>query len=155
MVNVYFLDSSALLKRYVPEIGSALVQSIANPQNQNRLFVAHITWVEICSAVARRQREGSVSDVHANQILMALRAHWGAQYFTAAIDKTIIDLAGQLVKKHPLRAYDAVQLASALSIRDEIKLPSGASFHFLTADDRLLEIAQAENLLVDNPNWHP
>ncbi len=36
-----------------------------------------------------------------------------------------------------------------------LKLPSRASFHFLTADDRLLAIAQAENLLVDNPNWHP
>jgi uncharacterized protein len=155
MVDVYFLDSSALLKRYVPEIGSALVQSITDPQNQNRLFVAHVTWVEVCSAVARRQREGSVSDVHANQILMAFRVHWDAQYFTAAIDETIIELAGQLVKKHPLRAYDAVQLAAALSIRNEIKLPSGAAFHFLTADDRLLAIAQAENLLVDNPNWHP
>ncbi|WP_404785564.1 type II toxin-antitoxin system VapC family toxin [Altericista sp. CCNU0014] len=119
------------------------------------LFVAHVTWVEVCSAVARRQREGSVSDVHANQILMAFRDHWDVQYFTAAIDKTIIELAGQLVKMHPLRAYDAVQLAAALSIRNEIKFPSRASFHFLTADDRLLAIAQAENLLVDNPNWHP
>jgi uncharacterized protein len=52
-------------------------------------------------------------------------------------------------------AYDAVQLAAALSIWNEIKLPSRASFHFLTADDRLLAISQAENLLVDNPNWHP
>lgn len=75
MVNVYFLDSSALLKRYVPEVGTAWVQSIADPQNQNLLFVAHITWVEVCSAVARRQREGSVSGVHANQILMAFREH--------------------------------------------------------------------------------
>lgn len=155
MVDVYFLDSSASLKRYVPEVGTAWVQAITDPQNQNQLFVAHIAWVEVCSAVARRQREGSVSDVHANQILMAFRAHWNAQHFTAAIDETIIELAGQLVKKHPLRAYDAVQLAAALSIRDEINLSSGAAFHFLTADDRLLVIAQAENLLVDNPNWHP
>ena len=155
MVNVYFLDSSALLKRYVSEVGTAWVQSIADPQNQYLLFVAHITWVEVCSAVARRQREGSISDVHANQLLIAFREHWDAQYFTAVINETIIELAGQLVKKHPLRAYDAVQLAAALSIRNEIKLPSRASFHFLTADDRLLVIAQAENLLVDNPNWHP
>jgi predicted nucleic acid-binding protein len=155
MVDVYFLDSSALLKRYVPEVGTVWVQSITDPQNQNGLFVAHIAWVEVCSAVARRQREGSVSNVDANQILMAFRTHWDAQYFTAVIDETIIEVAGQLVKKHPLRAYDAVQLAAALSIRDEIKLPSGTSFHFLTADDRLLAIAQAENLLVDNPNWYP
>ena len=116
MVDVYFLDSSALLKRDVPEIGSALVQLITDPQNQNWLFVAYITGVEVCSAVARRQREGSVSDVQANQILMAFRNYWDAQYFKVAIDATITELAGQLVNKHPLRAYDAVQLAAALSI---------------------------------------
>jgi hypothetical protein len=50
---------------------------------------------------------------------------------------------------------DRVQLASALSVRDGISLPEVASYHFLTADDRLLAITQAEDLLVDNPNWHP
>jgi uncharacterized protein len=155
MVDVYFLDSSALLKRYVPEVGTAWVQSITDSQNQNRLIVAHIAWVEVCSAIARRQREGSVSDVQANQILMAFRFHWNSQYFTAAIDETVVNLAGQLVNKHPLRAYDAVQLSAALSIRNEINPADVTSFHFLTADDRLLAIAQSENLLVDNPNWHP
>jgi uncharacterized protein len=155
MVDVYFLDSSALLKRYVPEVGTGWIQSIADPQNQGRLIVAHIAWVEVYSAVSRRQREGSVSDVRANQILMAFRSHWNVQYFTAAVDETVINLAGQLVRQHPLRAYDAVQLASALSVRDGISLPEVASYHFLTADDRLLAIAQAEGLLVDNPNWHP
>jgi uncharacterized protein len=155
MVDVYFLDSSALLKRYVPEVGTVWVQSITDPQNQNQLIVAHIAWVEICSAVARRQREGSVSNVQANQILMTFRSHWNIQYFTASIDEAVINLAGQLVNKHPLRAYDAVQLAAALSIHNEMNPAGVTSFNFLTADDRLLAIAQAENLLVDNPNWHP
>ena len=75
MVDVYFLDSSALLKRYVSEVGTGWIQSIADPQNQSRLIVAHIAWVEVYSAVSRRQREGSFSDVQANQILMAFRSH--------------------------------------------------------------------------------
>jgi uncharacterized protein len=86
---------------------------------------------------------------------MAFRSHWNAQYFMAAVDETVINLAGKLVRQHPLRAYDAVQLASALSVRDGMSSPDVAAYHFLTADDRLLAIAQAENLLVDNPNWHP
>ncbi|WP_316433832.1 type II toxin-antitoxin system VapC family toxin [Leptolyngbya sp. NK1-12] len=59
MVDAYFLDSSALLKRYVPEVGTAWIQSITDAQNQNLLIVAHIAWVEISSAIARRQREGT------------------------------------------------------------------------------------------------
>ena len=154
MVDAYFLDSSALLKRYVPEVGTTWMQSISDPQSQNLLIVAHIAWVEICSAVARRQREASISSIQANQILAAFRAHWNTQYFIVAIDNTVIDLAGQLVNQHPLRAYDAVQLAAALSLQGQLT-PSNASLTFLTADTRLLAIAQAENLLADNPNLHP
>ncbi|KAM3089841.1 type II toxin-antitoxin system VapC family toxin [Phormidesmis sp. 146-35] len=154
MVDAYFLDSSALLKRYVPEVGTAWIQSIADAQSQNLLIVAHIAWVEICSAVARRQLEGSISSIQANQVLTAFRAHWNSQYFIVAIDHTVIDLAGQLVNQHPLRAYDAVQLASALSLQGQLT-PPNTSLTFLTADTRLLAIAQAENLLADNPNLHP
>lgn len=75
MVDAYFLDSSALLKRYVPEVGTAWIQSITNAQNQNLLIVAHIAWVEISSAVARRQRKGSISNIQTNQVLAAFRAH--------------------------------------------------------------------------------
>ena len=85
MVDAYFLDSSALLKRYVPEVGTAWIQSITDDQTQNLLIVAHITWVEICSAVARRQREGSISNIQANQVLAAFRAHWNTQYFIVAM----------------------------------------------------------------------
>lgn len=155
MVDAYFLDSSALLKRYVPEVGTTWMQSITDAQSQNLLIVAHIAWVEICSAVARCQREASISSIQANQILAAFRAHWNTQYFIVAIDHTVIDLAGQLVNQHPLRAYDAVQLASALSIQGQLASPSVASLTFLTADTRLLAIAQAESLLADNPNLHP
>jgi len=155
MVDAYFLDSSALLKRYVPEVGTAWIQSITNAQNQNLLIVAHITWVEICSAVARRQREGNISGIQANQVLAAFRAHWNTQYFIVTIDNTVIDLAGQLVNQHPLRAYDAVQLAAALSLQGQLSPPNIAFFTFLTADTRLLAIAQAENLLADDPNLHP
>jgi|GEM_PF-2329377 len=55
MVTAYFLDSSALLKRYVPEIGTAWIQSLTLQSNQNLLIVARITWVEV------RQRIGSSS----------------------------------------------------------------------------------------------
>ena len=155
MVGAYFLDSSALLKRYVLEIGTGWVQSITDAQNQNLLIVAHIAWVEICSAIARRQREGNISSTQANQVLTASRTHWNTQYFIVAIDNTVIDLAGQLVNQHPLRAYDAVQLASALSLQGQLAPPNPTSLTFLTADTRLLAIAQTESLLVDNPNLHP
>ena len=71
MVAVYFLYTSALLKRYVPEIGTSWMQSIADRQNQHLIIIAQITWVEIYSAIARRQREQSLSATQTQQISTA------------------------------------------------------------------------------------
>jgi hypothetical protein len=59
--------------------------------------------------LARRQREGSLSTNHANQILQAFRYHFDTQYQKVELLPIVTQLAGQLVSLHPLRAYDAVQ----------------------------------------------
>lgn len=56
----YFFDSSALVKRYIPEIGTTWVRSIVAPTSGNTVIIAHITSVEVVSAVMRRSRDGSV-----------------------------------------------------------------------------------------------
>lgn len=155
MVAVYFLDTSALLKRYVPEIGTHWMQSVADPQNQYLLIIAQITWIELHSAIARRQREQSISAVQAEQITTAFHQHWNAQYFTVPTDLSIIKQAAELVHQHPLRAYDAVQLAAALNIQTQLSSPDISTFTFLTADDRLCTVASQAGLLTDNPNDHP
>jgi uncharacterized protein len=155
MVAVYFIDTSALLKRYVPELGTDWMQSLADPQNQHLLIIAQITWVEIHSAIARREREQSISAVQAQQIMTAFNLHWNEQYFTVPNDLSMIQLAAELVHQHPLRAYDAVQLAAALSIQSQLASPDMSAFTFLTADDRLCTVASQAGLLTENPNDHP
>jgi uncharacterized protein len=58
VVSVYFLDSSALVKRYVAEVGTSWIQRLADPTSRNRLVIARITQVEVAGALARREREG-------------------------------------------------------------------------------------------------
>lgn len=155
MVTAYFLDTSALLKRYVPEAGTDWIQAITDPSSQNLLFVSQITWVEFCSAIARRQREKSISMAQGQQVLSAFQTHWNTQYFMIQVEQAVTQLAGQLVFQHPLRAYDAIQLAAALSLQRQLSLPDVHSFIFLTADDRLCAVAQATGIATENPNQHP
>jgi uncharacterized protein len=56
-VSFYFLDSSALVKRYVTESGSSWIESVVSAEAGNTIFIARITWVEVFSALSRRQRE--------------------------------------------------------------------------------------------------
>ena len=96
---------------------------------------------------------------------LALAKDWGdvvvvevdldKQYQIVEVDRALTEAAGQLIARHPLLAYDAIQLASALHIYPSFAQARRTSLTFLSADDRLLAIAQAERLASDNPNHHP
>jgi predicted nucleic acid-binding protein len=154
VVNAYFWDSSALVKRYVVETGTSWVQATTRLSARNALIVARITWVEVQSALARRQREGSLSSEQVARAMRAFRYDWNAQYRVVDLDQSLVELAGQLVSRHTLRAYDAVQVASALRIQPSFAGSQLASLTFVGSDDRLLVAAEAEGLQTDNPNHH-
>ncbi len=154
-MSVYFLDSSALVKRYVTETGSTWIQTLAAPGAQNSLIIARITWVEVLSALARRQREASLTPDDVTWALSAFRYDLDMQYQVVELDSALAEAAGILVTQHPLRAYDAVQLASALRVQLGLAQVQTPTFTFLAADDRLTAVAQANGLLTDNPNHHP
>ncbi|NJN32783.1 MAG: type II toxin-antitoxin system VapC family toxin [Synechococcales cyanobacterium RM1_1_8] len=152
MVTAYFLDTSALAKRYMVELGTDWIQSITTAPTQNPLFLCQLTWVELHSAIARRQREQDLTPSQAEQLLTTFQQHWDSQYYIVRTDESLIQLAANLVKQHPLRAYDAIQLASALTVRDELTTSDDPPLICLSADDRLLAIAQLEGLSTLNPN---
>ena len=52
----YFVDSSALVKRYVQEIGTAWVRGLTRRSPSTVIYIARITAVEVTSAVARRRK---------------------------------------------------------------------------------------------------
>lgn len=64
----------------------------------------------------------------------------------------MIETAGELVIQYPLRAYDAIQLASGLRFQSNLAQIPNASLVFISADNRLLDIGQTEGLMSDNPN---
>jgi len=155
MVNAYFLDTSALVKRYIAEIGSNWVKVITNPGVSNDLAISQITWVEVLSALSRRQREGSLSADDFNSVFQYFSNDFDTQYRVIEVDQALIQSAGQLVIQYPLRAYDAVQLASALRVQSIFSQIPNMQLIFLSADHRLLNIAQSQGLVTDNPNNYP
>jgi predicted nucleic acid-binding protein len=151
----YYLDTSALVKHYVTEAGSAWLESVVFQPDDVLTLTSRVTMVEVWSALARRRREVSISPQHHSEALDAFREDCLIRYRFVEFDLPVIESAGQLLERYPLRAYDAVQLASALAasrVLAEASLPLPV---FLSADDHLLAVADAEGLLTDNPNLHP
>ena len=59
------------------------------------------------------------------------------------------------METHPLRAYDAVQLACALLVRRGLHRRGMPPPLFVAADTTWLTAARTEGFAIDNPLQHP
>ena len=151
----YFFDSSAIVKRYVSEIGTAWVIRTVDPATSNRVYVARITGAEVVSAITRQGRSGSLSTTDAASAIGQFRHDFVNEYRVIEISVALIDRAMSLAETYALRGYDAVQLAAALEVNTR-RLASGMSaLTLVSADAALNAVAAAESLPVEDPNAHP
>ncbi|MBZ0282867.1 MAG: type II toxin-antitoxin system VapC family toxin [Anaerolineae bacterium] len=154
-MNHYFFDSSALVKRYVLETGTNWVRSITDLRAGNSILIAQITPAEIVSGVSRRKRAGQLSQRTAHAVRLIIDRHANREYMTIGMTKAIVYRAENLLEAHTLKAYDAVQLSSALESNLRLVTAGIAPLIFVSADQQLLNVAVTEGLPVDNPNQYP
>ena len=154
--RAYFVDSSALVKRYVQETGTARVRRLTRHNPSTITYIARITVVELTSAVARR-RKGTppLAPSRASSILRRFRQHLDGRYTVIEIPPALLDEAARLANAHTLRAYDAVQLAAALEINRREQAAGYDPVTLVSADRDLNAAATAEGLTVQDPNLHP
>ena len=137
---VYF-DSSALIKRYVLETGSDLVDRIVarhKPQGTTRL-----TYVEVHAAFARRKRERLLSAADYNKIVREFETDFEA-FGRIEVRAEIVNSAKDLSIQHGLKTLDSIHLASALRFGKQI----GKPIMFVSADQQLLKAAHTAGLRI-------
>jgi predicted nucleic acid-binding protein len=150
-LSTFFVDTSALSKRYLSETGSAWVLSWILPSAGNVIIVSDLAQVETISVFARLQREGIISAGNAVLLENNLLAHLQKEYLTIPLEASVLSQARQLFKRHPLRSLDSIQLACALWARTVLNEP----MTFVSGDKRLLTAAATEGFATDDPNLHP
>lgn len=133
-----FFDSSALVKAYHREPGSTAVQALLR---EGDVAIAHLTVAEIASALARRVREGGLHAADRDRAMTALTSDL-EHYRVVPLSRPVVRRACGLLTSHPLRASDAIQLASCLWLRDRV----GDLGEMVVHDDRLALAASAEGL---------
>ena len=138
---IYFVDASALVKRYVREPGTDGVRSLFS--RGKKLAAARITAVEVPAALARRARAGDLDERLAVKQAARVAADL-ANMYVVELRREVVRLANELVWRHALRAYDAVQLGSAL----HLKGATGVSLTFVCADRTLADAADGEGVRV-------
>jgi len=116
----YQFDASGLVKRYVDETGSNWVRALFDPSQDNVISIADITRAEVASALARRTREGVITLNERDELMQAFQTHCATGYRLVLTEHSIIDLAVDLIQRYPLRAYDGVQLATAITVNQSL-----------------------------------
>ena len=146
----YYLDTSALVKRYAREVGTLWVLDLI--ESGNNICIAGITGPEIIAAFHRKARQGEISGEAAAQASENFKEDYRGAYQIVEISQDLIDSAMALAETHNLRGYDAVQLAAAMRLKN----PGGINdLIFVSADINLNAAAGSEGMVTDNPNDHP
>lgn len=118
---------------------------------KNIVFVSDLVSVESFSAFARVYREGKITATRRTRIQSTLLLHMDEDYLVVPLEEPVLTQARALVDRYPLRASDAIQLASAQYAVNVF----GEPMTFITADKRLSTAAAGEGFAVDDPNAHP
>lgn len=138
-----FADSSAVVKLYVAEAHHESVRQISGP-----IVVSVLAHVEVRAAIWRKHRLGEISVTDAGLLCAEFAADLAGDDLPAPrfavidVGEEVVRAAIDAVARHPLRAYDAVQLASALEVRKVLDGLDG----FAAFDDALRSAAAAEGL---------
>lgn len=133
---ILFCDTSALVKLYIAEDGSKATRRLA--QAAEILSVSRIAWAEFHAAAAQRARMVPADEPGLDEARQALADQW-ADFLVVEVSQPVVELAGEYADLYALRAYDAVQLATASYLATK----SGQDVKFACFDKRLNKAAAA------------
>lgn len=138
---ILYLDTSALVKLYVEEpLSQELTAVVAEAE---AVATSLLAYAESRAAFARARREARLSAQLYRHIVEAFVEDW-PRYISVEVSDLIVKDAGDLAANRALRGYDALHLASALSLSKQVT----ASVTFLAFDRALSLAAKREALLI-------
>ncbi len=141
---ILYLDTSALVKRYLKEEYSNEV--ISRWEKAEEIVTSSVAYAETMACFYRKKREAELSHKFIGKIADLFRMDWKS-FIRVEVNDELNQYIDMVVEKHPLRGFDAIHLASALIIHE--KLPE--DFLFVCFDHRLARAAHEEGLMAFPP----
>jgi len=137
-----FWDSSALLPLIIEEFQTAVCVKLFSEDRDICIWWG--SEAEIVSALARREREGLLSEqefIESLKVVTALQSGW----YQVAPHQSVKETAKRVLRIHPLRAVDAFQLAAVLTFAEG----QPSELDFVCLDERLPSAVLREGLRVN------
>lgn len=146
---VFYLDSSALVKRYQHEAGTEVIDELLESASPgDRFYTSFLSVLEVTSAVHRLMVAGQLQEGAGHEILARLRLDLRARFLLWPLNDDVVSAAVSVVELHKLRSADAIHLASALAI---VSLVAGLPVVMVSSDRELMRAARAAGLGILHP----
>jgi predicted nucleic acid-binding protein len=114
---ILYLDASALVKRYVAEVGTAEVSEAVSIAAVTGTAV--VSRAEVAAALGKAVRVNALTREEALAALQVFRTDW-PDLVRIQVTEMVVARADALAWDHSLRGYDAIQLAAALAWQDAL-----------------------------------
>ncbi len=152
----FYLDASGLVKRYIVEVGSAVVNHLLAQVTPRRLTALSIGVGEVLSVLVRRRNAQLLSANAYSQSVSQLRSEVldSTDLRLQPVDESLVRASLSLMEQYSLNATDALVLRSALNLATQLR-SAGHKLALVTSDMRLVNAAQAEGLETLNPETDP
>jgi predicted nucleic acid-binding protein len=146
---VFYIDTSALVKRYRTEQGTGVVEALlSDPRPEDRFFLSFLSIIELTSGVLRLARGRQLREETAREILARFRGDIRTFFRIWPLNEEVAADALSQVEEHRLRSADALHLATAQRIAS---LASGATVVMVSSDQELLDATHAAGLTTLDP----
>jgi uncharacterized protein len=108
---------------------------------ETQIATSKVAYAEVHAGFARKHREGALTGAIYERVAHLFDAEWTAYVRLDLVD-SLLALTRDLFRRHPLRGFDAIHLASAISLQQQL----GQATQFVASDVRLLSAAEIEGL---------
>ena len=145
----FYLDASAMVKRYAPESGSELVNALFTRVPAQQHIVSIWTVAETVAALNRKRNSAQMTSSAlasaVNLLLTETDALWQVKVDSASVRDSL-----DLITRHNINATDALHLHIVLHLQ-RLLAQFGTDIVLVTSDHRLLNAAEAEGLRTIDP----
>lgn len=146
-----YLDTSALVKLFVEEEGSARVRALVEgPHGADVLLLSRLGYTEASISFSRMVHLGRIKAEDLPRYLGSLNDYWEQSIQDVEITEDVLEDARQLAQRFPLRTYDAIHLASAREARKMLRGVFEGEVRFLAFDAALLKAAVSVGFAIPN-----
>jgi predicted nucleic acid-binding protein len=140
---IYYFDASAFVKAFNVELGSERIIEILN--SGLPIYSSCIIYPEILFTLRRKKEAGEIDEDSFKQLIINLDESWN--YLNVINVSSVLNILREKVIKYSLKALDAIHLASAIWIKENID----EDCIVVCSDKELLKICKIEEFEIINP----